>query len=97
MDRKNTEALNDVIIKEDDVINVVPEEEVIVGDEVLDLPNTPQYNIHFPFRRGDVNTHSDIGGSLSSILKGMSWDNTSNHQSNWFVLSRFTGGVDPQY
>ena len=70
--QKNTEALSDAVIKEDDqVINVAPEEEVIVGDEILDLPNTPQYNIHFPFRRGDVNLHSDIGGSLTSILKGV--------------------------
>ena len=68
---KNTEALSDAVIKEDDqVIKVISEEEVIVGDEILDLPNTPQYNIHFPFRRGDVNLHSDIGGSLTSILKG---------------------------
>lgn len=68
--QKNTEALKDVVIKDDEVIKFVPEEEVIVGDEVLDLPNTPQFNIHFPFRRGDVNLHSDIGGSLTSILKG---------------------------
>ena len=72
--QKNTEALSEADIKEDNdqVIKVVPEEEVIVGDEILDLPNTPQYNIHFPFRRGDVNLHSDIGGSLTSILKGVS-------------------------
>ena len=70
--QKNTEALSDAVISEDDqVIKVVPEEEVIVGDEILDLPNTPQYNIHFPFRRGDVNLHPDIGGSLTSILKGV--------------------------
>ena len=67
--QKNTDALRDVVIK-DEVIKLVPEEEVLVGDEVLDLPNTPQFNIHFPFRRGDVNLHSDIGGSLTSILKG---------------------------
>ena len=65
----NSDALRDVVIREDQVS--VSEEEVIVGDEVLDLPNTPQYNIHFPFRRGDVNLHSDIGGSLTSILKGV--------------------------
>ena len=68
--QKNADALRDVVIKDDEVIRSVPDEEVIVGDEVLDLPNTPQFNIHFPFRRGDVNLHSDIGGSLTSILKG---------------------------
>ena len=68
--QKNADALRDVVIKDDEVIKLVPDVEVIVGDEVLDLPNTPQFNIHFPFRRGDVNLHSDIGGSLTSILKG---------------------------
>ena len=68
--QKNADALRDVVIKDDEVIKLVPDEEVIVGDEVLDLPNTPQFNIHFPFRRGDVNLHSHIGGSLTSILKG---------------------------
>jgi len=43
-------------------------EEVVVGDDVLTLDPALPYNIHFPFRRGDLNTHSGIGGSLTSIL-----------------------------
>jgi actin-related protein 8 len=27
-----------------------------------------QFNVHFPFRHGDLNIHSGVGGSLSSVL-----------------------------
>lgn len=27
-----------------------------------------QFNLHFPFRRGDLNVHSGVGGSLTSVL-----------------------------
>ena len=49
-------------------------DDVIVGDDILRIPKSvlPNYNLHFPFRRGDLNLHSDIGGSLSSILIGKS-------------------------
>eukprot|EP00092_Neocalanus_flemingeri_P004040 GFUD01004349.1.p1 GENE.GFUD01004349.1~~GFUD01004349.1.p1 ORF type:complete len:538 (+),score=120.50 GFUD01004349.1:322-1935(+) len=43
-------------------------DEVIVGDEVLTIPSALPYNVHFPFKRGDLNLHSGVGGSLSSIL-----------------------------
>ena len=47
-------------------------EDVIVGDDVFNIPNSllQSYNIHFPFRRGDLNIHSGIGGSFTSILIG---------------------------
>lgn len=43
-------------------------DEVIVGDDVARIPSSLPYNVHFPFRRGDLNLHSGVGGSLSSIL-----------------------------
>lgn len=45
-------------------------ENVIVGDDVLKIPSAIKnsYNIHFPYQRGDINIHKDIGGSLTSIL-----------------------------
>jgi len=43
-------------------------DEVVVGDDVLSIPSSLPYNVHFPFRRGDLNLHSGIGGSLTSIL-----------------------------
>ena len=49
------------------------DEDVVVGDDIYNLQNLIQnYNLHFPFRRGDLNLHSDVGGSLTSILVGQS-------------------------
>ena len=50
------------------------DEDVLVGDDVLRIPQSTiqNYNLHFPFRRGDLNLHSDVGGSLTSILVGQS-------------------------
>ena len=90
----NSDVLRDVVIREDQVSRHVSEEEVIVGDEVLDLPNTPQYNIHFPFRRGDVNLHSGIGGSLTSILKGV---NFIKDIKDYITFPRFARDLDSQY
>ena len=42
--------------------------EVVVGQPVSRIPPLLPYNIHFPFRRGDLNLHSGVGGSLSSVL-----------------------------
>ena len=49
-------------------------EDVVVGDDILRIPQSTiqNYNLHFPFRRGDLNLHSDVGGSLTSILVGQS-------------------------
>lgn len=42
--------------------------EFVVGDDVLYLHPDDDYNVHFPFKRGDVNLHQDIGGSQTSVL-----------------------------
>ena len=48
------------------------DEDVVVGGNILRIPQIQNYNLHFPFRRGDLNLHSDVGGSLTSILVGQS-------------------------
>lgn len=40
----------------------------IVGDDVLSLDPKTDFNIHFPWRRGDLNLHSNVGGSLTAVL-----------------------------
>lgn len=45
--------------------------EIVVGDLVLDIDPELPYNIHFPFRRGDFNLHSEVGGSISSVLNDL--------------------------
>lgn len=42
--------------------------DVIVGDDILNLNEQENYNIHFPYRRGELNVHSGPGGSLRSVL-----------------------------
>lgn len=42
--------------------------DVIVGDNVLNLNPADNYNIHFPYRRGELNVHQGPGGSLKAVL-----------------------------
>ncbi|KAL7305926.1 hypothetical protein TKK_0001402 [Trichogramma kaykai] len=44
------------------------EDDYIVGDDILALKDDDTYNIHFPYKRGELNVHSGPGGSLKSIL-----------------------------
>lgn len=48
------------------------ETKVIVGSEVLSLKETDPYHIHWPFRRGQLNIHSGLGGSLRCVLANIS-------------------------
>jgi len=41
----------------------------IIGDQVLYVHPPDQFNLHFPYRRGDLNVHSGVGGSLTSVLR----------------------------
>ncbi|GBP87875.1 Actin-related protein 8 [Eumeta japonica] len=56
--------------------------DVVIGDVVLDIDPELSYNIHFPFRRGDFNLHSEVGGSLSSVLNDMYtiWSSIIEHK-----------------
>ncbi len=49
--------------------------EFVIGDDVLRIHPTDGYNIHFPYKRGEINVHEDVGGSQTSILAdlGMIW------------------------
>ena len=48
--------------------------EMVVGDPVSRIPPLLPYNVHFPFRRGDLHLHSGVGGSLSSVLLDLQVD-----------------------
>lgn len=45
-----------------------PIKDVVIGDDVLSLNPNGSFNMHFPMRRGELNVHSGVGGSLSSVL-----------------------------
>ncbi len=53
------------------------EAETVVGDGVLDLDPGAEFNIHFPFRRGDLNLHPGVGASWS--LQPNRTDQQKNH------------------
>lgn len=63
----NRRSTPDVVIdKSEDWLH--PNLETIFGDEILDLDPNGQYNIHFPMRRGELNVHANVGGSLTCVL-----------------------------
>jgi len=53
----------------------------IIGDQVLYVHPPENYNVHFPFRRGDLNIHSGVGGSLSAVLADLEtiWGHCIQH------------------
>ncbi|KAK7085058.1 Actin-related protein 8 [Halocaridina rubra] len=44
------------------------DKDYVIGDEILSLHPKLDYNVHFPFKRGDLNIHSNLGGSITSVL-----------------------------
>jgi actin-related protein 8 len=45
------------------------DQETVIGSDVFYLdPSRIDYDVRFPIRRGDLNLHSDVGGSLTSVL-----------------------------
>ena len=47
---------------------LITDRDVIVGDDILRLNPQEDFNIHFPYRRGELNVHSGAGGSLKAVL-----------------------------
>lgn len=41
---------------------------VVVADDILKIDPNANYNIHFPIKRGQLNVHSGLGGSLFNAL-----------------------------
>lgn len=50
-----------------------PKEKVssVVGADVLRLDPNGSFNIHFPIRRGEFNIHSQVNGSMFSVLEDL--------------------------
>lgn len=60
------------------------DEEVIVGDDILALDPEADYNIHFPYKRGELNVHGGPGGSLRAVLANLKtiWEHVLNKKMN---------------
>lgn len=42
--------------------------DVVIGDDVVHLDPNGEFNVHFPIRRGDLNLHANVGGSINAII-----------------------------
>lgn len=63
----NRRSTPDIVIEKSEGW-LYPNLETIFGEEILDLDPNGQYNVHFPMRRGELNVHSNVGGSLTCVL-----------------------------
>lgn len=66
----NKRSLPEIITTAQSTNWLKPKENVntIVGADVLRLNPNGDFNIHFPIRRGELNIHSNVGGSLTATL-----------------------------
>ncbi|CAH2004535.1 unnamed protein product [Acanthoscelides obtectus] len=47
---------------------IKPEGDLVIGNDILRLDPLENFNIHFPYKRGDFNIHSGPGGSMTAVL-----------------------------
>nr|XP_023020647.1 actin-related protein 8 [Leptinotarsa decemlineata] len=47
---------------------IKPEGDVVVGNDILRLNPEEDFNVHFPYKRGDLNVHPGGGGSITAIM-----------------------------
>ncbi|XP_060528431.1 actin-related protein 8 [Cylas formicarius] len=47
---------------------IKPEGDVVVGNDIFRLDPREDFNIHFPYKRGDFNVHQGPGGSVTGVL-----------------------------
>lgn len=47
---------------------VKPEGDLVIGNDILRLDPNEDFNIHFPYKRGDFNIHAGPGGSMTAVL-----------------------------
>uniref|UniRef100_A0A8D8KQB3 Actin-related protein 8 n=1 Tax=Culex pipiens TaxID=7175 RepID=A0A8D8KQB3_CULPI len=45
--------------------------DMVFGEEVLWLNPGGEFNLHFPIRRGELNLHRSVGGSISSVMSDL--------------------------
>lgn len=47
------------------------EKDMVIGDDVIHLDPNREFNVHFPLRRGELNLHAGVGGSLTAIMSDL--------------------------
>jgi actin-related protein 8 len=48
-----------------------PDIDYVVGSDVLKIAPNGRFNVHFPIRRGELNIHKNVNGSLVSVLEDL--------------------------
>ncbi|XP_022193357.2 actin-related protein 8 [Nilaparvata lugens] len=64
---------------------IKPEKNIVVGNEVLYLDPALDFNVHFPIKRGDLNVHNGVGGSLTAVLADL--------QAIWSFILEYKFGI----
>ncbi|XP_055591976.1 actin-related protein 8 [Uranotaenia lowii] len=57
-----------------------------VGEEVLWLKPKGEFNLHFPIKRGELNLHREVGGSMTSVMADL--------QEIWEYVLRYRLRID---
>lgn len=54
----------------------------VFGEEVLWLNPAGEFNVHYPIRRGELNLHKDVGGSMSGVMCDLQdiWEYVLRHR-----------------
>ncbi|KAF2884364.1 hypothetical protein ILUMI_21813 [Ignelater luminosus] len=54
-----------------------PKDDIVVGNDVLRIDPSEEFNVHFPYKRGDLNIHPGPGGSITAVLADLEtiWTN----------------------
>ena len=71
--------------------------DTVIGDEVLKLPPgaSSEYNVHFPFKRGDINLHPGIG-TFSTLFTSVAFQMTFDLASRWWDDLDIGGFAGPE-
>ncbi|KAJ8926028.1 hypothetical protein NQ315_009883 [Exocentrus adspersus] len=67
---------------------VKPEGDVVIGNDILRLDPHEDFNIHFPYKRGDFNIHSEPGGSMTAVLADL--------ETIWTYVLEYNLQVNPK-
>lgn len=62
---------------------------IVIGDDVIHLNPNGEFNVHFPVRRGELNLHVGVGGSLTAIM--------SDLQEIWQYVLKVHLGINLKY
>ncbi|XP_053687673.1 actin-related protein 8 [Sabethes cyaneus] len=54
----------------------------VIGEETLWLNPAGEFNLHFPIRRGELNLHKNIGGSMTGVMSDLQdiWQYVLRHR-----------------